>query len=91
MNLFEPMHLLILALVLLLFFGGRKIPELMRGIGQGVGELQKGLNDAKRTMNTALDQDAAATPTQPRQEPSALETATAVNTAKTESQNVQAS
>lgn len=56
MNLLEPTHLLILGLVILLFFGGKKIPELMRGLGQGYGELQKGLNDAK-TKLTLTDQE----------------------------------
>ncbi len=56
MNLFEPTHLLILLAVVLLLFGGKKIPELMRGVGQGVGELQKGLNEAK-TKLTVTDQE----------------------------------
>ncbi len=35
--------LIVLAIVLL--FGGRKIPELMRGIGKGVKEFKEGIND----------------------------------------------
>ncbi|MFP4555347.1 MAG: twin-arginine translocase TatA/TatE family subunit [Bacteroidales bacterium] len=35
---------LIVALVLLIF-GGRKIPELMRGLGKGVGEFKKGMHE----------------------------------------------
>lgn len=31
--------------VVLLLFGGKKIPELMRGIGKGVKEFKKGVND----------------------------------------------
>jgi sec-independent protein translocase protein TatA len=38
---------IILAIVLILF-GGKKIPELLRGVGKGVGELQKGLEEGKR-------------------------------------------
>lgn len=57
MNLFEPTHLLILLVIVLLLFGGKKIPELMRGVGQGVGELQKGLSDAKSKMSVSLDQE----------------------------------
>jgi sec-independent protein translocase protein TatA len=37
---------LLILLVILLFFGGRKIPELMKGIGKGVKEF----NDAKDSM-----------------------------------------
>lgn len=40
---------IVLAIVLILF-GGKKIPELLRGVGKGVGELQKGLDEGKRTV-----------------------------------------
>lgn len=36
----------IIVLVILLLFGGRKIPELMRGLGKGVKELKKGMKEA---------------------------------------------
>jgi sec-independent protein translocase protein TatA len=45
-----PELLLILAAILLLF-GGRKIPELMRGLGKGVREF----NDAKQTVKDELE------------------------------------
>jgi sec-independent protein translocase protein TatA len=57
MNLFEPTHLVIVLVIVLVLFGGKKIPELMRGVGQGVGELQKGLHEAKHQMNTAIHED----------------------------------
>lgn len=41
-----PQIVLIVVAVLLLF-GGRKIPELMRGLGQGIREFKKGMNDDK--------------------------------------------
>ena len=37
-------ELLIIALVVLLLFGGAKIPELMRGMGKGVKSFKEGLN-----------------------------------------------
>jgi len=37
------MHLLIIAVVILVLFGGRKIPEVMRGLGQGVREFKDGM------------------------------------------------
>lgn len=37
-------EILIIALVVLLFFGGRKIPELMKGIGKGVRSFKDGVN-----------------------------------------------
>lgn len=41
------MHLILILLVVVLLFGGRKIPELMKGIGQGMKEFKKAsaLND----------------------------------------------
>jgi sec-independent protein translocase protein TatA len=43
----SPMHLILIILVIVLLFGGRKIPELMKGIGQGMKEFKKAsaLND----------------------------------------------
>ena len=38
-------EILIIALIILLLFGGAKIPELMRGIGKGVKSFKDGLND----------------------------------------------
>ena len=41
MDFTSPMHLLLILLVVVLLFGGRKIPELMKGIGQGMKEFKK--------------------------------------------------
>ena len=38
-------EIIIIALVVLLLFGGRKIPELMRGLGKGVKSFKDGMND----------------------------------------------
>ena len=40
-------EIIIIALVILLLFGGKKIPELMRGLGKGVRSFKDGLNEAK--------------------------------------------
>ncbi len=37
-------ELLLIGLVILLFFGGRKIPELMKGLGKGVRSFKDGMN-----------------------------------------------
>lgn len=37
-------EIIIIALVVLLFFGGKKIPELMRGLGKGVKSFKEGMN-----------------------------------------------
>jgi len=54
---------ILIILAVLILFGGRKIPEFMRGVGQGMGELQKGLNDVKGKMNVNMDQEPAPAPT----------------------------
>lgn len=38
-------ELLVILVIILLLFGGRKIPELMRGLGQGVSEFKKGMRE----------------------------------------------
>ena len=39
-----PWQIVIIAVLVLLLFGGKKIPELMRGIGRGVKEFKDGIN-----------------------------------------------
>lgn len=50
-------QLVIIFLVILLLFGGKKIPELMRGLGKGVHSFKKGLEEAKAEMEKPLDSD----------------------------------
>lgn len=45
-----PTELIIVAVVILLLFGGRKIPELMRGLGKGVKEF-KDASDGEKKEN----------------------------------------
>ncbi|WP_027376039.1 Sec-independent protein translocase subunit TatA/TatB [Kaistella palustris] len=43
-------HLLIVAVILLILFGGRKIPEMMRGLGSGIKEFKDAVKeDDKKT------------------------------------------
>lgn len=53
-------EIIIIALVVLLLFGGRKIPELMRGIGKGVSSFRQGMNDIQDEItrpNSDSDRD----------------------------------
>jgi sec-independent protein translocase protein TatA len=50
-----PQELIIVLIVVLLLFGGKKIPELMRGVGKGLGEFKSGVEDAKYTARKALE------------------------------------
>ncbi len=45
-NLLAPEHLLIVLAVILLMFGGKKIPELASGLGKGVREFKNGIAGA---------------------------------------------
>ena len=42
-DLFQPTHLMILAVVLIVLFGGRKLPELGTGLGEGLRGFREGL------------------------------------------------
>lgn len=44
-------EVLLLALVVLLFFGGKKIPELMQGIGKGVRSFKDGMNNVEKEID----------------------------------------
>lgn len=44
-------EILIVALVVLLLFGGKKIPELMRGLGKGVKSFKDGMNDVRKELD----------------------------------------
>jgi sec-independent protein translocase protein TatA len=50
-DLFQPMHLLIIGIVVVVFFGGKKLPELGKGLGEGLKGFKEGLkgvtDDAK--------------------------------------------
>lgn len=44
-------EVLLIALVVLLFFGGKKIPELMKGIGKGVRSFKEGMNGIEKELD----------------------------------------
>ncbi|MDE6286207.1 MAG: twin-arginine translocase TatA/TatE family subunit [Muribaculaceae bacterium] len=48
-------ELLVICLIVLLLFGGKKIPELMRGLGKGVHSFKQGVEEAKREINKPLE------------------------------------
>lgn len=48
-------EVLVIALVVLLFFGGKKIPELMKGLGKGVRSFKEGMNDVEKEIKETKD------------------------------------
>ena len=45
-----PWEIVIIALIVLLLFGGKKIPELMKGLGKGVKSFKDGLNEVEKDI-----------------------------------------
>lgn len=48
-------EIILIALVVLLIFGGKKIPELMRGIGKGVSQFKKGIKDVDDEIKSGFE------------------------------------
>ena len=48
-------EIIIIALVVLLLFGGKKIPELMHGIGKGVRSFKEGISDVEKEIGSIDD------------------------------------
>lgn len=46
-----PSEIILIVAVVLIFFGGKKIPELMRGLGNGIREF----NDAKNNVKSEIE------------------------------------
>lgn len=56
-------EVLLIALVVLLFFGGRKIPELMKGLGKGVRSFKEGMKE----MDTDAETNTSSVPEEKKQ------------------------
>lgn len=50
-------EILIIALIVLLLFGGKKIPELMKGLGKGVRSFKDGMNSMTEENDTEKEED----------------------------------
>lgn len=56
-------EILIILVIVLLLFGGRKIPELMRGLGRGIREFNDAKNNVRREIEEGMnDKDRPAAP-----------------------------
>ncbi|HPH22340.1 MAG TPA: twin-arginine translocase TatA/TatE family subunit [Chitinophagaceae bacterium] len=49
-------EILIIAVVILVLFGGRKIPEFMRGIGKGIREFNDAKNNVKKEIEEGMNE-----------------------------------
>lgn len=52
-------ELLLIGGIALLMFGGKKLPEMMRGLGQGVKEFKKGIHEESQPEERKDEQEAA--------------------------------
>ena len=52
---FGGSEIILIMFVVLLLFGGRKIPELMRGLGKGVTSFKKGLKDVDEEIKKDIE------------------------------------
>ena len=46
-------EIIVLALIVLLLFGGKKIPELMKGLGKGVRSFKEGMNNIENDIENS--------------------------------------
>ena len=53
---FGTWEIVLIVLVILLLFGGKKIPELMKGLGKGVKSFKQGMNEVEKEINE-IDED----------------------------------
>jgi sec-independent protein translocase protein TatA len=62
----SPMDIGVVLVIVLILFGGKKIPEVMRGLGQGIREFKGGMRDDQQppatTSSQAAPPAAASTP-----------------------------
>lgn len=54
---FGAQEIIFIALIVLLFFGGKKIPELMKGLGKGVKSFKDGINGLDMDLEKETDKN----------------------------------
>lgn len=62
-GLFQPMHLLVIFFIALLVFGPKKLPELGKGIGEGIRALKEGMKDSTSESTKSANTEAKSTET----------------------------
>jgi sec-independent protein translocase protein TatA len=50
-------EIILIAIVILVLFGAKKIPELMQGLGKGVKEFKKATNDIEKDIKSSTDDE----------------------------------
>lgn len=65
---FSIFHWLIVLAVVLIFFGGRRIPEVMKGLGEGIRSFKEGMTGSSQTPPPPAQTTPPAAPAQPPSE-----------------------
>ncbi len=55
-GLFQPTHLLVILIICLLIFGPKKLPELGKGLGEGIRGFREGMKDQGKAAPTATSE-----------------------------------
>ena len=61
-DLFQPWHLILLAIIVIVLFGGKKLPELGKGLGEGLRGFKDGMKGVTEEMNKPTETTHAVTP-----------------------------
>lgn len=64
-DLFQPTHLLVIAIVLLVLFGAKRLPELGKGLGEGLKGFKEGLKGVTDSPTSPTQQSTATPPPPP--------------------------
>ncbi len=56
-DLFAPQHLILILVIVVFLFGGKKIPELMRGLGKGIREFKDAKDNVKKELEEHINDD----------------------------------
>jgi sec-independent protein translocase protein TatA len=68
-DLFQPTHLLVIAIILLVLFGAKRLPELGKGLGEGLKGFKDGLKSANDAPQTTAQQSTQTPPPPANPEP----------------------
>jgi sec-independent protein translocase protein TatA len=61
-DLFAPSHMIWILLIIVLLFGSKKIPDLAKGLGQGIKEFKKATKDAEKEITDSTTGDKKSPP-----------------------------
>ena len=89
-DLFSGPHIILILAVVLLLFGGKKIPELMRGLGRGIREFKDAKDNVAREIEDHVNEDkkttsSTTTPTNSTTSPSNSTTSAATKSVPSDS------